>query len=100
MVSASTKIQPLFDRIWKLLCHQRIFFLPLLAQFLIVLHDIWCIRKRLYTCRFCGINSKRFGGRILVLAETVATVKATEAERIQSFPNAPKIMRNYQELSE
>src|SRR5882724_2292233 len=46
-----------FDRIWKLLCHHRIFFLPLLAQFLIVLHDFWCVRKRLYTFSFCGLNS-------------------------------------------
>src|SRR5258705_13927000 len=45
------------DRIWKLFCHHRIFFLPLLAQFLIVSHDIWCVRKRLYTCSFCRLNS-------------------------------------------
>jgi len=109
-----------FDRIWKLLCHHRIFFLPLLAQFLIVSHDFWCFRKRLYMFSFCGLNSshsfckqknsaaesfhrKNLGDsarRIFLLVDTVAIVNATEAACIQSLPNSPKIMRNYQELSE
>jgi len=45
-------------------------------------------------------DRKDLARRIFLLAETVATVKATDDARIQSLPNAPKIMRNDQELSE
>src|SRR5258705_10519603 len=88
------------DRIWKLLCHHRIFFLPLLAQFLIVSHDFWCIRKRLYTFSFCGLNSSHSFRKHKNSAAESFTVNSTESACIQSLPNAPNIMQNYQELSE
>src|SRR5258705_7721671 len=80
------------DRIWKLFCHHRIFFLPLLAQFLIVSHDIWCVRKRLYTCSFRRLNSSHsFRKHKNSAAESFRSEKPRRFAAPTSYKNRPVI---------